>query len=148
MCLLWHRPWHQHSIVPPIRAQYLDRSEPMRVLHSATKDNLSWEARVSRDVDVVPRAVSVAPEESLLLGSFQWKIFSDSRGDISSILIGAYNRTFLCMEAKYPCAIKNQRGASKILLPSRGFGCDELVLYGIRLLAPAGKLWTNESAVM
>ena len=36
--------------------------------------------------------------------------------------------------------MKNQRGASKI--PSRGskvggFGCDELVLYGIRELAPA-----------
>ena len=31
-------------------------------------------------------------------------------------------------------AIKNQRGASKIPLVG-GFGCDELVLYGIRLLA-------------
>ena len=26
---------------------------------------------------------------------------------------GAYNRTFPCMEANYPYAIKNQRGASK-----------------------------------
>ena len=43
------------------------------------KDSLSWEAAVSRDVTVVTRAVSVAPEESLLLGSFQWKIFNDSR---------------------------------------------------------------------
>ena len=43
------------------------------------KDSLSWEAAVSRDVDVMTRAVSVAPEESLLLGSFQWKIFNDSR---------------------------------------------------------------------
>ena len=37
-------------------------------------------------------------------------------------------------------AIKNQRGASKILLEgvilrSKAFGFDELVLYGIRLLA-------------
>ena len=55
---------------------------------------------------------------------------------------GAYNRTFPCMEATYPYAIKNQRGASKKLLVG-GFGCDELVLYGIRELAPA-TLWTNE----
>ena len=44
---------------------------------------------------------------------------------------GAYNRTFPCMEANYPYAIKNQRGASKKPLVG-GFGCDELVLYGIR----------------
>ena len=55
------------------------------------------------------------------------------QGDISSILIGAYNRTFPCMEANYPYAIKNQRGARNT--PSRGYFCDELVLYGIRLLA-------------
>ena len=53
--------------------------------------------------------------------------------DISSILIGAYNRTFQCMEANYPYAIKNQRGARNT--PSRGYFCDELVLYGIRELA-------------
>ena len=48
------------------------------------------------------------------------------------------------MEANYPYAIKNQRGASKIPLvggilrskaPSRGLWMPELVLYGIRLLA-------------
>ena len=48
------------------------------------------------------------------------------------------------MEADYPYAIKNQRGASKIPLvggilrtkaPSRGLWMPELVLYGIRLLA-------------
>ena len=47
------------------------------------------------------------------------------------------------MEANYPYAIKNQRGASKIPLvggilrskaPSRGLWMLELVLYGIRLL--------------
>ena len=38
------------------------------------------------------------------------------------------------MEANYPYAIKNQRGASKKPLVG-GFGCDELVLYGIRVLA-------------
>ena len=32
--LLWHRPWHQHSKIRPIRAQYLNRSGPMRVLYS------------------------------------------------------------------------------------------------------------------
>ena len=32
--LLWQIPWRQHSKVPPIRAQYLDASQPMRV-HSA-----------------------------------------------------------------------------------------------------------------
>ena len=31
--LLWHRPWLQHIKVPPIRAEYLARSGPMRVLH-------------------------------------------------------------------------------------------------------------------
>ena len=52
----------------------------------------------------------------------------------------------------YPYAIKNQRGASKIphkfqSVPKPivgGFGWDELVLYGIRELAPA-TLSTNES---
>ena len=34
------------------------------------------------------------------------------------------------MEANYPYAIKNQRGASKKPLVG-GFGCEELVLYGI-----------------
>ena len=38
------------------------------------------------------------------------------------------------MEANYPYAIKNQRGAS-IKHQVGGFVCDELVLYGIRLLA-------------
>ena len=38
------------------------------------------------------------------------------------------------MEANYPYAIKNQREASKKPLVG-GFGCDELVLYGIRVLA-------------
>ena len=38
------------------------------------------------------------------------------------------------MEANYPYAIKNQRGASKKPLVG-GFGCNELVLYGIRVLA-------------
>ena len=38
------------------------------------------------------------------------------------------------MEANYHFAIKNQRGASKKPLVG-GFGCNELVLYGIRVLA-------------
>ena len=38
------------------------------------------------------------------------------------------------MEANYPYAIKNQRGASKKPLVG-GFRCEELVLYGIRVLA-------------
>ena len=37
------------------------------------------------------------------------------------------------MEANYPYAIKNQRGASKA--PSSGLWMPELVLYCIRLLA-------------
>ena len=52
---------------------------------------------------------------------------------------GAYHRTFPCMEANYPYAIKNQRGASKPLVG--GFGCDELVLYGIRDIGVA-TLWS------
>ena len=31
---MWHRPWHRHIKVQPIRAQNLDGSEPMRVLQS------------------------------------------------------------------------------------------------------------------
>ena len=41
------------------------------------------------------------------------KYVGQYRGDISSILTGAYNENFPCMEANYPNAIKNQRGASK-----------------------------------
>ena len=37
------------------------------------------------------------------------------QGDISGLLISAYNRTFQCMEATYPYAIKNQRGAFQSL---------------------------------
>ena len=40
-------------------------------------------------------------------------------------------KRFWCIEANYPYAMKNQRGARN----SRGYFCDELVLYGIRLLA-------------
>ena len=43
------------------------------------KETLIWEARVNRDMAVVTRAVSAAPEESLVLGSYQWKIYNDSR---------------------------------------------------------------------
>ena len=59
-------------------------------------------------------------------------------------MVATPNRTFPCMEANYPYAIKNQRGASKIPLvggilrskaPSRGLWMPELVLYGIRELA-------------
>ena len=42
-----------------------------------------------------------------------------------------------------PCAIKNPRGASKKPLVG-GFGCDELVLYGIRDTGVA-TVSTNES---
>ena len=56
---------------------------------------------------------------------------------VGSLLLhkGAYNRKPIIKEPVGPIG---------------GFGCDELVLYGIRLLAPAsvGKLSTNESAVM
>ena len=41
------------------------------------------------------------------------------------------DRTFPFMEANYPYAIKNLRGASKKPLGG-DFGCDGLVLYGIR----------------
>ena len=44
---------------------------------------------------------------------------------------GAYNRTFPCMEANYPYAIKNQRGASKKPLVG-GF---------LRSKAPSRGLW-------
>ena len=53
-------------------------------------------------------------------------------GDLYSVLIGVYIRTFPCMEANYSYAIKNQRGASKIHL----VGALDATLrqaYGIRL---------------
>ena len=50
-----------------------------------------------------------------------------------AFLLAVYTRTFPCMEANYSYAIQNQRGARNT--PSRGYFCDELVLYGIRLLA-------------
>ena len=69
------------------------------------------------------------------------EFLESSTGEISSNLIGAYNRTFPCMEANYPYAIKNQRGASKYVgilrskAPSMGLWMPKLVLYDIRLLA-------------
>ena len=44
-----YRPWRQHSKVQPIRAQYLYRSGPMRVLHSnadcmESSAGLCWQA--------------------------------------------------------------------------------------------------------
>ena len=59
------------------------------------------------------------------------------------MMVDVCDHTFPCMEATYPYAIKNQRGVSKIPLVGC-FGCDELVLYGIRELAPA-TLSINES---
>ena len=44
---------------------------------------------------------------------------------------GAYNRNFPCIEANYSYAIKNLQGASKKPLGG-DFGCEGLVLYGIR----------------
>ena len=57
---------------------------------------------------------------------------------------GAYNRTFPCMEATYPLCHKEparskQRpvGSLRSKAPSMGLWMPELVLYGIRELAPA-----------
>ena len=47
------------------------------------------------------------------------------------------------MEANYYYAKKNQRGAKPIVVR---FGCDELVLYGIRLLAQA-TLWSSRPMI-
>ena len=52
-----------------------------------------------------------------------------------------YTRSFPCMEATYPYAIKNQRKTRNA--PSRGFGCLELVPYDIRL----GGLHTGERSI-
>ena len=69
--------------------------------------------------------------QSPLLGALERKI--PPLGEFCLLLAGslwhkgAYNRTFLCMEATYPFyAVKNQLVG--------GFGCDELVLYDIREL--------------
>ena len=53
---------------------------------------------------------------------------------------GAYNRIFPCMEATYPlCHKEPARSKQNTLCVPKplvgGFGCDELVLYGIRELA-------------
>ena len=44
---------------------------------------------------------------------------------------GAYNRTFPFMEATYPLCHKEPVRSKQA---TRGFGCDESVLYGIRVL--------------
>ena len=60
---------------------------------------------------------------------------------------GAYNRTFQCMEANYPYLMPLRTSSSHPKPPVGGFGCDELVLCGIRDTGVA-TLWTistNES---
>ena len=52
----------------------------------------------------------------------------------STLTFMALYRTFLCMEANYPYAIKNQRSNVFFCVPLLEFGCNKLVLYGIRLL--------------
>ena len=64
--LLWHRPWRQHSKFQPIRAQYLGRSGPMRVLHSA------W--RLLQDTPQSTMfSVSMSTAESMLATRFVLK---------------------------------------------------------------------------
>ena len=41
--------------------------------------NLLWKAKRQRDAQVATMAMSRAPKESLLLGTYDWKIFNDSR---------------------------------------------------------------------
>ena len=43
--LLWHRALHQHSKIPPMRGQYLEGSQPMRVLSESFNNCLSPPAR-------------------------------------------------------------------------------------------------------
>ena len=96
--------------------------------------------------------------------STQIKIVKTGRGDLFGKIIKHYpewstlfetfirDRWLPCTKRSYyrrPYAIKNQRRAIQSLVG--GFGCDELVLYGIRELAPAipwilprhggGELW-------
>ena len=53
----------------------------------------------------------------------------------STLTFMALYRTFLCMVADYPYAIKNQRiNVFFVPKPLLEFGCNKLVLYGIRLL--------------
>ena len=41
--------------------------------------SLSWIATIHRDASTVTRAITRAPKESLLLGTYDWKVFNDSR---------------------------------------------------------------------
>ena len=41
--------------------------------------NLVWVAKIQRDAEVVTTAITRAPKESLMLGTYDWKIFNDSR---------------------------------------------------------------------
>ena len=41
--------------------------------------SLTWTARIHRDSQVVTVAYTRAPKESLLLGTYQWKVYNDSR---------------------------------------------------------------------
>ena len=104
-----------------------------------------WSISMSRTFPRSCYSVSYAIKNQLVAGAFCLLLAG------SLWHKAAYNRTFPCMEANYPYAIKNQRGASKEplvggFLRSKplvgGFGCNELVLYGIR---DTMKLSTNES---
>ena len=51
--LLWQRPWRQHNKIPPMRAEYLEGSGPMRELHSLPEDPAEVvEAEGQKQVDV------------------------------------------------------------------------------------------------
>ena len=54
------------------------------------------------------------------------------------------NRTFPCMEATYPYAIKNQQGASKI--PPRGILRSKAPCWGL-WMRRAGSLWHKRAGI-
>ena len=43
------------------------------------EESLSWIATRQKDASTVTRAITRAPKESLLLGTYDWKVFNDSR---------------------------------------------------------------------
>ena len=43
------------------------------------EDDLTWEATIYRDQQVITKAITAAPKQSLLLGTYNWKIYNDSR---------------------------------------------------------------------
>ena len=99
------------------------------------KETLTWVATVNRDATVVTRALSAAPEESLLLGSYQWKIYNDSRECTIEESYSALLTLSGCSDSQYRRTSNIQHIIShQLLAMTRSSLMLSGVLMGFRLL--------------